>query len=40
MYDEEEVPNMKSMSIVEEEGSLLQLKTATVPSEEEEVPVL
>jgi hypothetical protein len=40
MYDEEEVRNAKRMRIVEEEVSLSQPKTATVPPEEEEVPVL
>jgi hypothetical protein len=40
MYDEEEVPNMKHMHVVEEEVLLSQLKTLVVPPEEEEVPVL
>jgi hypothetical protein len=37
--DEEDVPNVKRMHVVEEEVSLLQPKTATVSPEEEEVPV-
>jgi hypothetical protein len=37
--DEEEVPNMKHMRIVEEEVSLLQPITVAVPSEEEKVLV-
>jgi hypothetical protein len=36
--DEEEVPNVKRMHIVEE-VSLLQPVTTTVPQEEEQVPV-
>jgi hypothetical protein len=39
MYNEEEVPNVKCMCIVEEEVSLSQLKTIVVPQEDEEVPV-
>jgi hypothetical protein len=39
MYDEEEVPNAKCMCVVEEEVSLSQAETTTVPLEEEEVPV-
>jgi hypothetical protein len=39
MYDEEEVPNMKRMSVVEEEVSLSQPETIVVPLEEGEVPV-
>jgi hypothetical protein len=39
MYDEEEVRNAKRMRIVEEEVSLSLPKTATVPPEEEEVPL-
>jgi hypothetical protein len=38
MYDEEEVPNVTCMCIVEKEVSLSQLKTTAVPPEEEEVP--
>jgi hypothetical protein len=37
MYNEEEVPNMKLMHVVEEEVSLSQPKTAAVLSEEEDV---
>jgi hypothetical protein len=40
IYNEEEVPNVKCMRVVEEEVSLSQLKTTAVPPEEEEVPVL
>jgi hypothetical protein len=40
MYDEEEVPNMRHMRVVEEEVSLSQPETIEVPPEEEEVPVL
>jgi hypothetical protein len=40
IYNEEEVPNMKCMCVVEEEVSLSQLKITAVPPEEEEVPVL
>jgi hypothetical protein len=40
MYDEEEVPNVKHMHVVEEEVSLSQPKTTMVPPEEEEVLVL
>jgi hypothetical protein len=39
MYDEEEVPNVKSMRVVEGEVSLSQPETDAVPPEEEEVPV-
>jgi hypothetical protein len=39
MYDEEEVPNVKVMHIVEKEVSLMQPQTTAVPSEEEEVLV-
>jgi hypothetical protein len=39
MYDEEEVPNMEHMHIVEEEVSLSQSKIVAVPPEEEVVPV-
>jgi hypothetical protein len=38
MYDEEEVPNVKCMRVVEEEVSLSQLETTVVPPEEEEFP--
>jgi hypothetical protein len=38
--DEEKVPNMKHIHVGEEEVSLLQLVTAAVLPEEEEVPVL
>jgi hypothetical protein len=37
MYDEEEVPNVMRMRIVEEEVSLSQPITAAVPQEKEEV---
>jgi hypothetical protein len=37
--DEEEVPNVKHMRVVEEEVSLLQPITVAVPPEEGEVPV-
>jgi hypothetical protein len=40
MYDEEEVPNVKHMHVVEEEVSLPQPKTTMVPPEEEDVLVL
>jgi hypothetical protein len=40
MYDEEEVPNMNHMRVVEEEVLLLQPENVAVPPEEEEVPVL
>jgi hypothetical protein len=36
---EEEVPNMKSMHVGEEEVSLSQPTTVVVPPEKEEVPV-
>jgi hypothetical protein len=39
MYDEEGVPNVKHMCVVEEEVSLSQPETAAVRLEEEEVPV-
>jgi hypothetical protein len=39
MYDEEEVPNVKRMHVVEEEVLLLQPKTTTPSSKEEKVPV-
>jgi hypothetical protein len=39
MYDEEEVPNVKRMHVVEEEVLLLQPKTAMPSSKEEKVPV-
>jgi hypothetical protein len=39
MYDEEEVPNVKRMHVVEEDDSLSQPKTIVVPPEEEEVSV-
>jgi hypothetical protein len=39
MYDEEEVPNVKRMRVVEEEVSLSQPKIAMPLLEEEEVPV-
>jgi hypothetical protein len=39
MYNEEEVPKVKHMRVVEEEVSLSQPKTVVVPPEEEEVPV-
>jgi hypothetical protein len=38
LYDTEEVPNAKHMHVVDEEVSLSQPKTATVPPEEEELP--
>jgi hypothetical protein len=38
IYNEEEVPNMKCMRVVEE-VSLPQSKTAAVPLDKEEVPV-
>jgi hypothetical protein len=40
VYDEEELPNVKRMHVVEEEVLLSQPETATVPPEEEEVLVL
>jgi hypothetical protein len=39
MYDEEEVPNVKRMCVVEDDVSRSQPKTVVVPPEEEEVPV-
>jgi hypothetical protein len=39
MYDEEEVPNVKRMRVVEEEVSLSQSKIVMPLLEEEEVPV-
>jgi hypothetical protein len=38
IYDEQEVPNMKRMHIVDEEVSLSQSESVAPPSEEEEVP--
>jgi hypothetical protein len=40
VYDEEELPNVKHMHVVEEEVLLSQPETAAVPPEEEEVLVL
>jgi hypothetical protein len=39
IYDEEEVPNVKRMRVVEDEILLSQPKTNAVPLEEEEVLV-
>jgi hypothetical protein len=39
MYNEEEVPNMKSMCVVEDAVLVSQPETAAVPPEEEEFPV-
>jgi hypothetical protein len=37
--DDEEVPNLKRMRVVEEEVSLSQPISVVVPQEEEDVPV-